>query len=476
MGRLPNRWRQTMLRVFILIISLILLTSCAYANYELLDEGTSQGFPYKLDCVGGGVSCLRTGTTGTINITGGGVAEVYGAGWDASVEAPTKNDVYDKIETLSATGGGTTDAGTVVHTTTATDDLCIGDTVQAGCPLFADESAETFLAQQGFVVGDNTAQDVTIMLINLPTDQSISWDDTNQEFDFSAPINASGTGQSVLGQGLIVNNSSSGTEDEDFIVKTDTLTAIEIDAGDDTATMLGTWDFGGSVMEVPSTTVSGLPAATLGRLALVTDGNADSDCTTGSGAIEVLCMANGTSWEATGDSGAGGGGDSIQIDSSAVVDPDFVSTGDIDFVDTSNTITANINALAIVTGDIAADTITHTNIADADQADTKCIWFEDPVAADDFNSIWANKTANDFLITEIWCESDQTVNMDLQVDDGTPADVNGSDLACTSSEAEDTSLSGDTTVAAGEELDLAITSVSGTPTWVSICFTGNWVD
>jgi hypothetical protein len=38
------------------------------------------------------------------------------------------------------------------------------------------------------------------------------------------------------------------------------------------------------------------------------------------------------------------GGDSVSIDGVGVVDPDFVSTGDIDFVDTSNTVTANINA------------------------------------------------------------------------------------------------------------------------------------
>jgi len=126
--------------------------------------------------------------------------------------------------------------------------------------------------------------------------------------------------------------------------------------------------------------------------------------------------------------------------------------------------------------EIAADIITHTQIADADQTDTKCIWFEDPVATDDFNSIWANKTANDFLITEIWGESDQTVSFDLQVDDGSPADVSQTDIAPAAGEAEDISLDGDTTVAAGEELDLIITSVTNTPTWVSICFTGNWVD
>lgn len=116
-------------------------------------------------------------------------------------------------------------------------------------------------------------------------------------------------------------------------------------------------------------------------------------------------------------------------------------------------------------------------IADAElYTDTKCIWFEDPVAEDDFNSIWRNSTANAVTLTEIWAESDQTVNFDLQIDDGTPADVNGTDISPAAGEAEDTSLSGDTTLAVDEELDLAITSVSGTPTWVSICWTYTWND
>jgi len=142
---------------------------------------------------------------------------------------------------------------------------------------------------------------------------------------------------------------------------------------------------------------------------------------------------------------------------------------------TGDTLSADLGT-SIDTTEIDADTITHADIADADQATTKCVYFEDPTADDDFQSLWANKTANDFLITEIWAESDQTVAFDLQIDDGTPADVNGTDITPAAGEAEDTSLSGDTTLAAGEELDLAITSVTNTPTWVSICWTGNWVD
>ena len=128
------------------------------------------------------------------------------------------------------------------------------------------------------------------------------------------------------------------------------------------------------------------------------------------------------------------------------------------------------------TCEIDADAITHADILDTDQADTKCVYIEDPTADDDLQSLWANKTANDFTITEVWCESDQTIDFDLQVDDGTPADVIGSDLQCAAGEAENTSPAGDTELAAGEELDLVVTSVSGTPTWVSICWTGNWKD
>jgi hypothetical protein len=142
----------------------------------------------------------------------------------------------------------------------------------------------------------------------------------------------------------------------------------------------------------------------------------------------------------------------------------------------STIVSADIKDGEVATGDIAADTITHANIADSDQTDTKCIWFEDPTADDDFNSIWRNSTANDFQVTEIWAESDQTVTFMLQLDDGAPADCDTADLAPAAGEAEDTSLDGDCLVAASEELDLAITSVANTPTWVSICWTGNWVD
>lgn len=107
-------------------------------------------------------------------------------------------------------------------------------------------------------------------------------------------------------------------------------------------------------------------------------------------------------------------------------------------------------------------------LADAElYTDSKTIYFESPTAADDFKTIWVAPTA--VTVTSISCESDQTVNFDLQVDDGSATGVNGSDIACTTF-ATDSSLAGDTTLASGDRMDIALTSVSGTPTWVSITF------
>ena len=67
-----------------------------------------------------------TANTAKVTDDDDGVAEVYGAGWDTDGEAPTKNDVYDKIESLS--GGGTT--------------YSIGDFAQGGIVFWVDETGQ----------------------------------------------------------------------------------------------------------------------------------------------------------------------------------------------------------------------------------------------------------------------------------------------------------------------------------------------
>lgn len=53
-------------------------------------------------------------------------------------------------------------------------------------------------------------------------------------------------------------------------------------------------------------------------------------------------------WQGTSSSG----GDNVSVDSVAVTNPDLVSTGDIDVINTANTVTFNINADKIVNADI----------------------------------------------------------------------------------------------------------------------------
>lgn len=164
----------------------------------------------------------------------------------------------------------------------------------------------------------------------------------------------------------------------------------------------------------------------------------------------------------------------VIADSSGVLSAGTTSAGDYGAATIDgDDINSNIAGRSLTLTSASPDTL------DADPelyTDTKCIYFEDPTGDDDFNSIWRNSTANDVTLTELWAESDQTVTFMLQVDDGSPADIDSVDLAPAAGEAEDTSLDGDTTLASDEELDLAVTSVANTPTWVSICWTFTWND
>jgi hypothetical protein len=123
---------------------------------------------------------------------------------------------------------------------------------------------------------------------------------------------------------------------------------------------------------------------------------------------------------------------------------------------------ADGRSLTAATGVLNADPELYTQ--------THTLWIENPTAADDFETIWFAGGSIDYTIVSISCESDQTVNFDLLIDDGSSAAVNGGDIACTTF-ATDASLGGTTLMGAGDRLDLAITSVSGTPTWVSITWT-----
>lgn len=213
------------------------------------------------------------------------------------------------------------------------------------------------------------------------------------------------------------------------------------------------------------------------------------------------------------DATGAGGGDAITVNSSAATDPDFLN-GDIDWTLTGgNSITATvactgcIDVTDMATDSVAADEIAaaavgtseaagldigdDTNLAagrsltlsgDSVESDVElytesiCYRVQFPSAADDDKSVWINDTANTFTVSKLWCESDQTATLMLQVDDGSAADMDSVDLVCISTPDTDTSLDGDATIAAGDRVDLDVASVASSPTWVSVCFTGAWDD
>lgn len=47
-----------------------------WAATQLKDEGTSQGYINKIDCVGAGIACTRSGITGTVTVGGGGSGDI----------------------------------------------------------------------------------------------------------------------------------------------------------------------------------------------------------------------------------------------------------------------------------------------------------------------------------------------------------------------------------------------------------------
>lgn len=102
-----------------------------------------------------------------------------------------------------------------------------------------------------------------------------------------------------------------------------------------------------------------------------------------------------------------GSGDSVSIDGGAVVDPDFVSTDDIDFIDTSNTITAAINAGVILEADLNADEApTDNDILTYDSTGANFSW-QTPAelslqtqgdVLDDFNTLGAPTADGEFIV------------------------------------------------------------------------------
>jgi hypothetical protein len=101
-----------------------------------------------------------------------------------------------------------------------------------------------------------------------------------------------------------------------------------------------------------------------------------------------------------------------------------------------------------------------------------CVPMASPTATEEWYTVWRAPTA--ITITEIYCEvtGGTSIDFDFEVDDGTPTGVNGSDITCTTSGTTDSTLAGDTGMAAGDRLDIDFGTEVGTNTQGSFCIVG----
>lgn len=177
-------------------------------------------------------------------------------------------------------------------------------------------------------------------------------------------------------------------------------------------------------------------------------------------------------------------GDDISIDSVAVADPDFVSTGDIYFVNTDNTITANINEGAVGPDELASTAVTpgsYTNVDITVDADGRITAASKGVHSQSF--VIASVTADsDFILWRapyaitITAVHGLAIGGTNVVGNFDECDANGgnavaidSDMTLTSTVTTDTELS-NASIDAGDYIQWHTTSVSGSNSQIVVTF------
>lgn len=309
-------------------------------------------------------------------------------------------------------------------------------------------------------------------------DRIFFWDDSASETDWLTL----GTGLSITGTTINATASSSGWTDAgsgtvDLVTTTDTVN-IGSDLG-------GRFNIDGSADEV-QLWVQGHSTQTSNLMLLEASDGTDRFAVSNAGAVTITGSGTGALAVGNGATSAGliqinedtdDGSNNATITVPALAaDTDYTLPADDG--DSGEQLQTNGSGVltweakeAITAGDYITRTSDDLDIDAEVITDTKCIWWENPVAGDDFKSIFVNDMPTTLTVTKLWCESDQTVTAMLQVDDGSAADMDTTDLVCVSTPDTDTSLDGDATIAAGDRVDIDVASVSGTPTWVSMCFT-----
>lgn len=279
-------------------------------------------------------------------------------GVDASGAAEGCFDVWTEAEntaaayltanqTITLSGDVTGSGATSITTAISTDavDLTMIDNIAtlAGNPAL--EANDSFFGDNGILFEGATADSFEGLLTSVVASSDKTWTLPNTTGTIALLTSAmTGTfdGNNFGGGAIGVNEMLYGGSAGSF---------SEIAAG--TSAQLLQANGSG----VPGfVTMSGDATIAAGGALTIANNAIEPNMVLSTGQTDEYCLtyeATGATWEWQ-TCGAGGGGDSISIDSVAVVDPDFQSGGDIDFVDTSNVVTANINAGVIVNADVNA--------------------------------------------------------------------------------------------------------------------------
>jgi hypothetical protein len=94
------------------------------------------------------------------------------------------------------------------------------------------------------------------------------------------------------------------------------------------------------------------------------------------------------------------------------------------------------------------------------------------VDGDDQPTIYYNSLGGGITITGVWCESDGgTPSINLQRDDGSPANILSSNLSCSTSGASGSIDTNEDNVASTEKIDFVMATAGGTAKRVTVVIT-----
>lgn len=148
----------------------------------------------------------------------------------------------------------------------------------------------------------------------------------------------------------------------------------------------------------------------------------------------------------------GTGTTAVLDDSPTITTPSFTTGFKIGGAATSGQITRGNGTNFVAADDVRSVTyIAGADSASAALADT-----------DDQPTFWRNNLGRTYRITEVWCESDGgTPSINLQRDDGTPADILSANLSCSTSGATGSIAAAEQDVASGDKIDFVMVTAGG---------------